>query len=370
MTGPGFRSFRYGRALAAALWLAVIATPLAAQAESPARLPTVLQGVVVAGEDGRPVPLALVSLPELGRRLFASPDGSFLVSNVPAGRHRLRIEQIGRASVDTVIDMPMAAAGADARGYVIPMQPQVIALDGLTVDATPGECRARGLAAEGNAVQTALLMDELRKNADRYRTVLDQHPMRVRMEQTRRAFSADDALLSTLRDTVSLNTQESRGEYRPGSVLRSAAGADGRPAYTVVPPSVYSLAQPAFQESHCFRYGGVNTEAGRRMHRIDFVPTSEVAGADVEGSLFIDAESFVLRLAEFRVVRLPEAAPFHDVRIRTTYREISPFLVIPGEIHSTRRLRGARVRNVPVALSVHVLSLLGHDFLGAAPGAR
>ncbi|MDB4949951.1 MAG: hypothetical protein JWM27_2600 [Gemmatimonadetes bacterium] len=334
-------------------------------AEAPAGL---LAGTVGAAEGGSPVPFALVTLPDLDRRMFAAADGTFLVSGLPAGRVRLRVEQVGRATVDTAVQMPLPVARrGDPSAFVVRMPVRPVALEAIAVPAAAGECATRGLSDPATAPTAAAVMEALRVNADRYRALIDEYPLRIRSVRTERFLAPDGSVRGERTDTSAFSTSERRRPYVPGAVLVQ----EGQSGWRLYMPSVYEVAQPAFQEHHCFRYAGVAEAGGRRVHRIEFVPTRDVAGPDVAGALSMDASDGTLSGATFRLLNVPaRGVSFDSVTSSVTYRQIRPTLSIPDRIHTTQRLRNARWQGERVVASEAVDQVVDARFLAADPGDR
>jgi TonB-linked SusC/RagA family outer membrane protein len=79
-------------AAAAALWVAADATPVAAQAGG------TVTGNVVDATSGRTLESAQVFIPALNQGALTNQAGRFIILNVPAGTHELRVELIGYTS--------------------------------------------------------------------------------------------------------------------------------------------------------------------------------------------------------------------------------------------------------------------------------
>jgi hypothetical protein len=57
--------------------------------------PAAFAGVVMSDVDGRPIPQAQVLLPDLPRHAFSDDAGSFRISNIPAGTHKVVVRRLG-----------------------------------------------------------------------------------------------------------------------------------------------------------------------------------------------------------------------------------------------------------------------------------
>ncbi|MEE3137159.1 MAG: carboxypeptidase-like regulatory domain-containing protein, partial [Gemmatimonadota bacterium] len=145
---------RFGRVLLAIL----IATSLSS-IPTHGSAQTVLARVL-DGEDSRPVFGALAYLVDSEGTVLKSALtdqlGRALFVGLQAGAFRVRVEMIGKATVET--DLFQVAAGATATQDVR-LQSSAIVLEGLQVEAEGGRCRVR----PSQGVGVANLWDEARK---------------------------------------------------------------------------------------------------------------------------------------------------------------------------------------------------------------
>jgi len=128
------------------------------------------------------------------------------------------------------------------------------------------------------------------------------------------------------------------------------------------------LGDPAFLRSHCYAYGGMQTVGDNSMVRVDFTPTPTLKAPDVEGSVFLDAASFVIKRAIFRLTRPDKLKPpVLNLEVTTTFREIFPGVAVVDEVRSVQTVRtlGYSTGTRDVAERQH---LLGFKFLSAQPG--
>jgi len=113
-----------------------------------------LGGTVTDAASGRPLSPAQVFIQGTGLGGLTSASGNYLIRNVPAGEHTLRVELIGYSAVEqrvTVTSGEMATV--DFR-----MSQQALALDEVVVTGTAGQARRREV---GNTI-SQLRMDDIR----------------------------------------------------------------------------------------------------------------------------------------------------------------------------------------------------------------
>jgi hypothetical protein len=337
------------RALAAgALASATLAGAAGAQAAGTAAV----RGTVLSAEDGRPVALAMVGVPGTERTTFTAADGTFVLDSLAAGPTAVRVEQVGRVRADTTVAAP-------ASGLVIRLAAQAIALEGIQVSASQGECTTGGFTQPSTAGQLVAVMEELRKNAVRQHLLVERFPYTARWARTRQVVDAGGAAQQSRADTLTVSMPAPPVVYARGAVLVNRGGNQ----YDLRMPNVGSLTQAEFQSAHCFRYGGVREVEGRRMYAVDFVPTRDVTTTDVTGTLYVDPADFVMRRAEFHVVALPAEIAYRGLDVVATFADVRPSMPLLSTLDFTQQLRNGRIQ-------VEQRKLIGVQFTGADPGAR
>jgi hypothetical protein len=332
-------------------------TPLLAQT------PTLdLRGLVVSAETGEPIPSPTIAISG-GRPIFGGSAGTFVLREIAPGPLQLRIEQIGHEALDTTV-----VVRSDANeSHRFTLSPRPIALEGLEVVAAPDVCSATGFqAATGADERLTALMEEFRRNAERL-LLLSEYSPQLKYQRTKKLIGDRSEVLHEETDSVSSIT--GTGEpYRPGGVVR-LLDEPGQPRFIMRIPTVVDLATPEFERHHCFHYAGIDSVAGQEYHRIDFVPSTDLTAADVEGSLYLDLESLVLRSSEFRLTRIPREVRFTtSMRIVARYREVLPFLVLPHYVFVTQAHRRSSIAGNRVHWSVDERNLVEHHFLDGEPG--
>jgi hypothetical protein len=154
--------------------------------------------------------------------------------------------------------------------------------------------------------------------------------------------------------------------YSPGNLVQAIDTTAKRGQKELRLPTLIDLADPVFVANHCFRFQGVERVSDTATFRIDFKPTDDVRGPDVEGSVFIDSASYLIRRAVFRLTKPSRVdPPVIGVEVTTTYYEIFKGLSLFGNIHSVQPL--SRRFAFPVEM-LQDEKLIAVRFYGATPG--
>ena len=295
--------------LAAALAYGLVAQPVAGQASSPAgKASAVLRGVAVDSA-GAPLAYATVRVEALGRDALTDARGHFVFGGVPVGRHAVMVRQVGFSPARRVLE---AAAGESAAVRdTVRLVRLVVRL--AEVEVRPDQpCHAGGIVATDSAT-AGPLFTQLRLNAERLRLVAAGGPEVRRYARVREYVGANGAVVASRADTL-LVRPAALQPYAPGR----AAYRVGRREWNLAMPTPDIVADAAFERSHCLRYAGPDTVGGRDAHRIEFAAVEGVGGPDVAGALWLDAATFELRRASFRLVNAP-AAELPETEIDTRY---------------------------------------------------
>ena len=344
-----------------------------------------MSGAVLDELSGVPIALALVTIPTADRTVLTGADGRYRFTDLPAGVYTVRVRQIGYVPSELVVrvlDLPVApqrprdSALVVHRAYDIRLRRLAVRLDTAYVrvrDDRP--CRGRGWASATDAhPQVAVLFGELRANAERFRLLAERFPMEYRVQRAER-FALSTGSSFTQRTDTLRRRSDLRRPYEPGKVFdrEPSYGAFGPGGPTVGAagevrvPGFAEVASHAFQAHHCFRYAGVQMFGSRIYYRVDFMPTADVLGPDVEGSLYVDSDNFLLRRSVFRMTNVPKGLRVRSVEVVTTYRELYPTFLVADSLDSREAVRGVRISKVPVTEFTQHDRLLDHRFVGEDP---
>lgn len=105
-----------------------------------------LTGLVTDGSTGRPLSAAQVFIEGTGLGGLTNASGRYLIINVPAGTHTLRVELIGYTSASQEVTV----ADDQATTVDFPLTEEVIDFDEIVVTGTAGQARRREV---GNAIE-------------------------------------------------------------------------------------------------------------------------------------------------------------------------------------------------------------------------
>lgn len=291
-------------------------------------------GTVVADGTAMPLPYSTVTIDPVGRERFTDQTGVFTYYAVPAGSYRVRVRQLGYIPLDTTIQISERATVSP----VLVMTRIATALAEVQVSAPPRRCIVPEENGFVDDAELATVLGEVRKNADRERLLRRTYPFEYRMAQSHSTFD-----LVTLRQTVRFDTMTFRSDdnwkYRKGKVVSDDRNKLFGEVRVMRLPTLADLADRGFLAAHCFKYTGISDYNGVPTHRIDFAPDSALVTPDVEGTIFIDSASYLIRRAEFRLTRGGTVKPaILGMSVTTTYREILPNVALFDEIASAQPL--------------------------------
>lgn len=307
-------------------WARVLAigTLLCSTASSLA-LGQVVRGRVTQETSAAPVAGALIELlfadsaDARAASVLSDPAGGFELRAPGGGRYRLSAKRIG---VRRYTSAPFLVAAGETRTQAIVLAavdyrlPTVVVTASAICAVRPTD-RAR-VTALWDEARTALdaaeisLRDKLfSANVTRYVRTLDPTTLRV-ITETR----------SVVRGVVAAPFNSLPADsLSKGGYWREEAG--GRTTYYGPDPSV--LLSDAFLDDHCFRpVGGAKERAG--LTGLAFVPTAGRRVPTVVGTLWLDAQSYELRLVEFGYDRVSAGVDSS---------------VVGGELHFARLPNGA-----------------------------
>jgi hypothetical protein len=293
-----------------------------------------LSGVVVAEGTGIPVPYSTVRLQPIGRERFADRQGSFVYYSVAPGVYHVIARMLGYVPVDTAIvvqpNMPMAITITMAR---IPTS-----LEEVQVMAPPRKCIFPDEMGYVDDPELGTVLNEAKKNAQREQLLRRTYPFEYRLAQSHDTHDVTDSTSSMQYDTVTYRSDDS-WRYRQGKVVSDDRNRIFGEVRLMRLPTMADLADRQFLSAHCFKYAGVVDQDGTPVHRIDFSPDSSLIAPDVEGSIFIDSASYLIRRAQFRLTRGGTVRPaILGLEVTTTYREILPNVALFDEITSVQPL--------------------------------
>jgi hypothetical protein len=320
----------------------------------------------VVADNGEPVAYATVSIEPGKHSRFADAGGSFAIGHLTARLYRLKVRQIGFAAVDTLIQLGIPGE-VGAKRVRVTLKRIAVKLPSVSILAQR-ECLVTGIPDSSVSPNLAGLFDELLKNIDRYRLLVDEYPFAYTREEWRVNRNDGGYEETVSLDTIAYDVRATNyRRYRPGAIVYMDLRR-GDLKQIMYLPNFGDLGDPVFQQWHCFEYVGEDTtqSPGTPMIRVDFRPAASIKTPDVEGSVYLDEMRYIVRRAEFRLTRANRAAPpVVGVRAATTFREIVPLVPLFDETHYF-------VPAYPGSNSgvIEIDRLLAYKFYLGSPGSR
>ncbi|HUQ18983.1 MAG TPA: carboxypeptidase regulatory-like domain-containing protein [Gemmatimonadaceae bacterium] len=336
---------------------------------APAAVPTTasgtftLEGSVVSGAMGQPIPYTTILIEPIGRERFTDQSGRFVYFSVAPGKYRIRIRQVGYSPIDTT--MMLTAAN---RQPVFTMSKIPSTLAEMQITAPPRKC----IVPEENGFvgdpELSVVLTEARKNAERERMLRRTYPFEYKLAQQHDTYDLKDSTHRVVYDTMTYRSDDD-WKYRQGKVVSDEKNKLFGDVRVMRLPTLTDLADVRFLTAHCFKYSGITSEDRIPVHQIDFQPITDITAPDVEGSIFIDSATYLIRRAEFRLTRGGSVKPaILGMKVTTTYREVLPNVALFDEIRSVQPLNPSRASANPTEFR-ETQQLLSFRFLyGGPPG--
>jgi hypothetical protein len=334
------------------------------QSGSAAASGVTVSGAIISSGSGNPVPFSTVRLQPLGRERFADRDGSFAIYSVPAGTYELQVRMLGYLPFDSLIQV----IPNQALALTIEIRRLPTSLEEVRVTAPPRRCLFPDEMGYVADPELALVLNEARKNAQREQLLRRTYPFEYQMAQSHATRD-----MVTGRSTLQYDTATYRSDdtwrYRRGRVVTDEKNKLFGDVRVMRLPTLADLADRHFLASHCFKYAGTVEDNGRSAHRIDFFSDSTLIAPDVEGSLYLDSATYLIRRAQFRLTRGGSVKPaILGLEVTTTYKEILPNVALFDQILSIQPLPPPAGGGNPVEFR-EVQRLMSYRFLyGGPPG--
>jgi hypothetical protein len=199
-----------------------------------------------------------------------------------------------------------------------------VTLAGLRVEAAqacvqPGRPRADVDSA------LATVFQQLEQNAQQYRLITTRYPF----ESTVRQFYSYTTSAGTapIRQATSLVRSDGNDRYERGHVIVQHGL-----TRAVAIPTLAVFTDRAFIDAHCFRTGGLADVDGQTLFRIDFQAAAKIDDPDLDGSIYLDPNTFVIRRSEIRVSNLAHGLEeFDTISVVSRFEEVFPGVPIVAE---------------------------------------
>ena len=310
-----------------ALLIPALALPLLVATRSASGQRAVLAGTVVDKLARVPLPYSGISIVGRSDERLTSDSGAFRV-DVEPGVVRLRVRHVGFTPVDTQVTV----AEHDTTRLTIELTRIPVTLAAMHVTDEP--CRLPG-APTGGGDALPQVFEQLQLNAEQFRLVstryafnslverqfsrLIEEPRDSSKDAARGALDTVEAITNTDTITIPSNRQP---RYKPGEIIVAVRSPLG-PRYAVQIPTLAVFADPEFVKHHCFRDGGDVELAGQHFRQVDFRAAEDIRDPDIDGTMYLDPETFVIRRSRIRLSRKSDAtASFDSVSVETTFEEL------------------------------------------------
>jgi len=353
--------------VAASLALALQAPVLNAQIVNPVTAPAApsgtftLTGTVKAEATGQPLPYSTVTIDPIGLERFTDQVGVFVLYAVPPGKYKVRVRQLGYVPFDTTLTL-----SAEKNNPVFSLTRVANTLADVQVSAPPRMCivpEENGFVADA---ELATVLGEARKNAERERLLRRTYPFEFKLAQQHDTYDTRDSTHSVVYDTTAFRSDDD-WRYRKGKVVSGDKNKVFGDVRVMRLPTLIDFADTRFLTAHCFKYAGMSEEDTVPTHRLDFAPLPEIVAPDVEGSIFIDSATYLIRRAEFRLTKGGSIKPaVLGMTVTTTYREVLPNVALFDEIKSVQPLPPAKSGEHPMEFR-ETQQLLSFRFLFRGP---
>ncbi len=294
-----------------------------------------LTGKVEAQATGSPLPYSTVSVDEIGREKFTDAGGTFTYFAVPPGKYRIRIRQLGYLPMDTTIGL-----SATSPDIIFSLVRVPSTLANVEVTAPVRRCEVPEENGFVDDADLLTVLGEARKNEQRERLLRRTYPFEYKLAQSHDTHDLKDGTHRMIYDTMTFRSDDD-WKYRKGKVVSDDRSKLFGEVRVMRLPTLTDFADQRFLMAHCFKYSGITDEDGPPAHRIDFSPVSDIATPDVEGSIYIDSATYIIRRAEFRLTKGGSIKPaILGMKVTTTYRQILPNVALFDEIVSVQPLPG------------------------------
>ena len=293
--------------------------------------------LVTSREDGQALPYGTIAIRSLGFTRFTDEAGHLTVRRLPAGSYTIEAREIGFAPKDTVITLQTG----EQRSVTIALGRVAIRLARVTVQSQRSrECTGTGLPEYSADPDVDGIFRQLKANIDRVRLLTEEYPLEYSLDRVRvmRRPGTFDKVIK--HDTTVFDDR--KPPYEPGKIVYFDMD-HGEKKQMVRLITFADLGDSSFLANHCFAYGGLPLVDRKRMIQIDFSPAKWLRAPDVEGSIFLDAERYVVRRAEFHLSHSDRAdPPIDQFGVTTTFREVAPLITVFETVDSDEPLGNER----------------------------
>jgi len=293
-----------------------------------------IHGTVVDAETGRPLPYSAVTIAASGLERLSDDSGHFVLAGLKPDRLVLRVRHIGYAPKET----DLALEPSQSRDVRIELRRIAIRLAGIRVEASQA-CVEPGRPRADVDSSLATVFQQLEQNAQQYRLITTRYPF----ESIVRQYYAYNTTAGTapIREGTMVVRSDGHEHYEPGGVIVQRGA--GR---AVAIPTLAVFTDGAFLDAHCFQTGGLQQIDGEQLFRIDFRAAEKIDAPDLDGSIYLDPDNFVIRRSEVRVSKLSHGLnEFDSIAVTSRFEEIFPGVPIVAEADGLSHYAKPRASN-------------------------
>jgi hypothetical protein len=282
--------------------------------------------ITVIDSAGR-YPLANADILDLnsGQHRLTDESGQARLTWPSDGQVRLRVREVGyQPRQRTLLQASTPAAAAT---FAMSRVAYVIS----TVKATS---HCSNTADSSSLDLSVAALDQLKQGAEKYNQFRRNYPFEATVERRTAPVPREGDLKKIVVNKEKFRSENWESRYKPGDIIQYYSG-----GFTVPLLFLSTLADSVFWEHHCFVAGGVESYRGSRVVRLDFSPSTDVKGADYEGTVLLDSASSQLLRVDFRLANLSDRQGPRKLEGYMTFMSPSPFVMVPdtsGAIWWTR----------------------------------
>ena len=299
-----------------------------------------VRGVLLSAPDSQPIPYGTIIGPDSSGR-FADATGRFSLGDVKDGTYHIRARMLGYSPLDTTITFGPTRSAL----LVLRLKPAAIRLSTIPVTAQHnrhGACVVTGIPGRGVNPQLAAIFEQLDANIERYNILLQKYPFHYHRQETELILT-DGLPDSTVSVDTAMYDSRDRRPYHVGSIVYNDVTISGHQRIMMYLPNFADLRDTAFDAAHCFAYMGQE----KNEIRIDFRPADRIKVSDVDGSVYLDAASYIVRRAIFHLTKpkLTSSTVF-GLTVTTTFQEVMPLVPIVTALSGEQPLMAIRSRGL------------------------
>lgn len=313
-------------------------------------------GLIVAKGTGEALGSSIVGIEGLDRTTFSSGSGQFSFRDLSVGPHVLRVRRLGFTPRDIRVDV--RTGGTDT--IRVELERVAVTLGRIVVKAWP-PCLTPGLHTDTDSA-LASIVQQIRLNAEQFQFLAEKYPFMYDVVITHASKLRKDGRTVGPPPVTRPRLSKAGSTYEPGEVIYSVAR-----AYYFQIPTLSDVASPKFVNSHCWHYGGVESIDEEEMFRVDIVAFDALMDTDVNGSFFVDKNSFQIRRSVLHLSRRPTQFPeMLDMETTTDFFEVMPSISVQSHVYSVQRIDPTHKATVDEVVEEH--RTINFKFLGRRPG--